>query len=137
MACSLMYIKDTPKSERGFTLAEMSVAMAVSGIILTALLSFTMYASRSFAAMNNYVDLEQKSQNALDIMTRDIRETQYLTNYGTMTLNGQTITNSLTFLTDSNEFLSFQFTNNLLIKTRGAESWMLLTNVDYLNFQVF
>jgi prepilin-type N-terminal cleavage/methylation domain-containing protein len=125
-------------SRSGFTLSEMSVAIAVSSVILTALLSFTVYAAKSFVAVENYVDLEQKSQNALDTMTRDIRETQCLTNYTTRVLSsGQTVTNSLVFADFDGQPLTFAFTNNTLMRLKGTERTMLLTNVDYLTFQVF
>ena len=127
-----------PSRGRGaFTLLEMMVSMAISSVILTVLLSFTVYTAKSFASMFNYVDLEQKSQLAVDSMLRDIRATKALASYGTTTLNGRTITNVLTFLDADDEQLTYSFSNNLLIRTKDGESTMLLTNVDYLCFQVF
>jgi Tfp pilus assembly protein PilW len=126
------------KAIRAFTLSDLTVAIAVSAIVLTALLSFTVYAAKSFAAMENYVDLEQKSQTALDVMTRDIRETQFLIRYDTMTMaDGTRVTNLLTFQDSDNTPLTFQYTNDVLLRTKGAETTMLLTNVDYLSFQIF
>lgn len=120
------------------TLADLMVAIAVSGIILTALLSFTVYAAKSFAGMENYVDLEQKSQNALDIMTRDIRESQFLISYGTKTLsNGVTVTNIVTFQDSDNTPLMFQYTNDVLLRIKTNSVATLLTNVDFLTFQIF
>ena len=119
------------------SLPELSVAMAVSGIILTALVSFTVYASRSFAAMSNYIDLEQRSQIALDTMTRDIRETQGLTNYQTATINGVTVTNQLTFTDFDGTPLTFVHSNEALLRIKGSESTVLLTDVDFLSFQIF
>ena len=121
----------------GFTLVEMSMALAVSGIILTVLLSFTVYASKSFAAMENYIDLEQKSQKALDSMTQNIRQTQALTALGTRQLNGQSVTNSLTFLDEDGTSLNYNFTDNVLLQTKSGVTSMLLTNVDYLTFQIY
>jgi prepilin-type N-terminal cleavage/methylation domain-containing protein len=125
------------RSRAGFTLSELSVSMAVSSIILTALLSFTVYAAKSFVAMYNYVDLEQHSQKALDTMTRDIRGTQYVTNFTTTVLNGEKVTNSITFLDSDNQLLTFTFANKQLLRQKGGQSTMLLTNVDYLSFNLF
>lgn len=116
---------------------EMTVTLAVSGIILVALLSFTVYAAKSFAALENYTDLEQKSQNALDTMTRDIRETQYLANYGTRTVGGQLVTNVLTFVDADNQPLTFNYTNNVLLRQKNGVDRTLLTNVDFLTFLIF
>ena len=121
----------------GFTLVEMSMSLAVSGVILTVLLSFTVYAAKSFAAMENYIDLEQKSQRALDSMTQNIRQTQALTAYGTRQLNGQSVTNSLTFLDEDGTSLNYNFTDNVLLQTKSGDTTMLLTNVDYLTFQIY
>lgn len=126
------------KSRAGFTLAELSLGIAVSGVILVALLSFTSYAARSFAGMENYIDLEQKSQNALDTLTRDIRQTQCLTNFGTRLLSsGQKVTNTLVFWDSDSTELVFTYTNNVLLKSKGGVDTVLLTNVDFLTFQLF
>jgi hypothetical protein len=119
------------------TIPELSLAMAVSGVILVALMSFTVYASRCFVAMGNYVDLEQRSQNALDTLTRDIREMQYLTNYRTATISGVQVTNELTFVDVEGTNVTFLHSNDALLKIRGAETTTLLTDVDFLSFQIF
>ena len=124
-------------SSRAFTLVELSLAMAVSGLILTATLSFTVYAAKSFVAMQNYVDLEQRSQVAVDTMLADVRQTKFLINYGTATVSGKFVTNRLTFRDWDGGDLTFVYTNKLLLKTKGTESFMLLTNVDFLSFQMF
>ena len=132
-----MCIDPHSHSRRAFTIIELMMSIAVSAIILTALLSFTVYASRSFAALENYVDLEQKSQNALDTMTHDIRQTIALSNYGTRTVNGQLVTNSLTFTDADGQPLTYSYTANVLMRQKGGESTLLLTNVDYLSFLIF
>jgi type II secretory pathway component PulJ len=133
-----MSIKARKNLERGFSLADMSVAIAVSGIILTALLSFTVYAAKSFAAMENYVDLEQKSQFALDTMTYEIRQAQFLTSYGTRVLSsGERVTNCLTFVDENNAIFTYNFTNNVLLRQKAGIDTLLLTNVDFLTFQLY
>lgn len=130
--------KTPQRLERAFSLTEMMVAIAVSGVILTALMSFTVYAAKSFAAMENYVDLEQKSQYAIDTMTRNIRETKSLVSYGTRVLdNGATVTNVLTFMDSDDKLLTYNFTNNVLIQSKEGVDAVLLKNVDYLCFQIF
>ena len=119
------------------TLAEMMLALAVGSIVMAALLSFSLYASKSFAAMTNYVDLEQKSQTALDRMTKEIRETKMVTGFGTMAWKGRTITNSLSFLDSDGLPLTYTFTNEVLLRDKNGAVSMLLTNCDYLNFQLF
>jgi hypothetical protein len=122
---------------RALSLPELSVGVAVASVILTALLGFTVYAAKSFAAMNNYVDLEQKSRLALDTLTREIREAQFLSNYLTKTLNGKTITNAITLVDFDSNLLTYCFTNDVLLRQKNGVNSTLLTNVDYLNFGVY
>ena len=132
-----MFGKLTPKSRRAFTLTEVLLAMAVGSVIMSALLSFSVYAARSFAAMTNYIDLEQKSQSALDRMTREVRQTQYLQSYGTTLFNNQTITNSVTFVDTDGLMLTYAFNNNALYRIKNNVYTMMLTNCDFLTFQCF
>jgi prepilin-type N-terminal cleavage/methylation domain-containing protein len=132
-----MCIKPQQHGQRAFTLVELMMAIAVSGVILTALISFTIYAARSFVGMHNYVDLEQKSQNALDTLTKDIRQTQWLSNFTKRIVNGQTVTNSLEFIDYDNHVLTFKYVGNMLVREKQGVSTMLLTNVDYLTFLTF
>jgi prepilin-type N-terminal cleavage/methylation domain-containing protein len=64
----------TNHTRRGFTLVELLVAIAVGSLALTATMSLSLYSLRSFAALTNYVDLDNLSRNALDHMTREIRQ---------------------------------------------------------------
>jgi prepilin-type N-terminal cleavage/methylation domain-containing protein len=64
----------TNHTRRGFTLVELLVAIAVGSLALTATMSLSLYSLRSFAALTNYVDLDNLSRNALDQMTREIRQ---------------------------------------------------------------
>jgi prepilin-type N-terminal cleavage/methylation domain-containing protein len=132
-----MCINERQSSLRAFTLVEMMVAIAVSGILLTALLTSSVYSSRSFAALENYVDLEQKSQIALDTMTKDIRQTIALSNYYTRTINGRLVTNVLSFMDWDGQPLTYSYTNNSLLKQKGGQDTTLLKNVDFLTFQVY
>src|SRR5437879_6109229 len=90
-----------PKACRGSTLIETLVATGIAATVLAALCLLSMYASRSFAAMGNYSDLDRASRNALDRMTRDIRSASYLVSYATnqLVFNAGGATN-LTFTWD-------------------------------------
>ena len=52
----------------------MMVSLAVGSIVGLSIMSFAFFTGRSFSALANYNDLDDKSRNALDIMTRDIRQ---------------------------------------------------------------
>lgn len=56
------------------TIAEALVAMCVIMLVLLALCAFSMFSTRSFAAMFNYVDLDDANRIAMDTLTRDVRQ---------------------------------------------------------------
>jgi len=122
---------------RGVTLPELMFTLAIGALLGLAVLSFSLYAGKSFAALTNYVDLEQKSQIALDSMTREVRQVNRVLSYGTMTWKGQTITNTLTFEDSDGQALTYMFTNEVLFRSKAGVNRVVLTNCDFLTFQVF
>ncbi|HKQ38198.1 MAG TPA: hypothetical protein VJ063_08985 [Verrucomicrobiae bacterium] len=56
------------------TLAEALVSMCVVILILLALVAFSMFSTRSFATMYNYVSLDDANRIAMDTLTRDVRQ---------------------------------------------------------------
>ena len=53
---------------RAFTLVEMMVAMALGSVVMTAVVSLSVYSARTFASLGNYTDLDLHSRNALDVI---------------------------------------------------------------------
>src|SRR5687767_11545901 len=66
---------------RGFSLIEMLIGTAIGSILLTVIATFSLYSGRSLAAIWNYADLNQTSRQALDTMTRDIRQVRRLIDF--------------------------------------------------------
>src|SRR5687767_4104510 len=70
-----MFTKTTGRqSTAGMTLAEALISMCVVMLILLALVAFSMFSTRSFATMYNYVDLDDDNRIAMDTLTRDVRQ---------------------------------------------------------------
>lgn len=61
------------KRAAAFTLAEYMVAMSIGVMVLAAAVVLWAYASRTCAGLLNYVDMSISSKNALDRMSREIR----------------------------------------------------------------
>src|SRR5688500_6165748 len=74
------------RSQSAMTLVELMVAVAICAVLLASLASLIFYTGRSFAALANYVDLDSTSRNALDTMSREIRQTRRLLSGTTNTL---------------------------------------------------
>ena len=58
----------------GMTLVEVMVSVALGSVLLAMGSSLWLFGSRSFVAMSNYSDLGTKSRQALDLMSREIRQ---------------------------------------------------------------
>lgn len=130
MECKTTYSKAPTARCRAFTLVEMLVTMGIGSIILTAVASMSLYTGRSLATISNYVDLDNTSRTALDIMTRDIRQVTYLDDFSS---------NHLTFTDHDNGTLSFTYNpdNRTLCRLKGGESKVLLSECDQLIFRVW
>src|SRR2546421_12994036 len=80
-------ISTKSRRKAAFTLVEVMVAAALGLIALTAVGMLSWFSSRSFAAIANYVALDQSSQLALDKMSREVRQARRLTDYSATRLN--------------------------------------------------
>src|SRR6476659_32374 len=74
-------ITSTRKSQSAFTLVELMVTLATGLIVITALALVFFFSNRSFASLANYLELDQKTQIALDKMSREIRQVNQLSSY--------------------------------------------------------
>jgi type II secretory pathway pseudopilin PulG len=113
----------------GMTLPEMMVAVLCASIIFGAVATLSVYGARSFVAMGNYSDLDQTSRNALDIMSRDIRQTKALNSFNaTKLVFLDSDTNTLTYVYDASA--------RTLTRLKGGNRKILLKECDYLNFDI-
>ena len=118
------------RRQSGFTLVEMMVASALSLVLATAIGTLAWFSTRSFVAMAAYTEMNQRSQFALDKMSKEIRQVRGLTAYST---------NSLTFVKADGSSLSFTYSPNTkkLVRVSGGATNALLKDCDSLNFQIF
>jgi hypothetical protein len=114
------------------TLMELLVSVAILSVLLLGLATLIFYTGRSFAAMANYVDLDSTSRNALDTMSREIRQTRRLVS-GTAT--------KLTFEDFDGKPLIYEYdaANRKLIRSKDgvADPQPLLTECNFLQFSMF
>src|SRR5437868_1797597 len=69
------------RSRAGLTIVEFLVGTTIGFMALAGVGALSLYTARSFAAMGNYMELDKNSRNALDRMTRIIRESDGLLSY--------------------------------------------------------
>jgi prepilin-type N-terminal cleavage/methylation domain-containing protein len=114
----------------GWTLVEMLIAVTAGSIVLLAVAQLTLFTAKSFVALGNYDALDQSSQNALDILSKDIRQTQALTSFST---------NQLVFKDWDGSVISFTWDPNArtFTRTKGGQSKVLLQQCDFLSFSMY
>ena len=79
MDCTITSYSLKRNRRRGMTLVELQIASAIAVILFGAVMALAFYTARSFAAFTNYVDLDVNSRNALDLMSTEIRQADFLT----------------------------------------------------------
>ncbi len=69
----MIFLGTKKSKERGFTLVELMVAMAVGGIVMAAVMTSFLSQHRSYLAQDNVVEMQQNARVSMDMLTRDIR----------------------------------------------------------------
>lgn len=73
-----MFTDFKTKRAKGFSLVEMMISVGIGSIVLGGLAAMTLYTARSFAALANYVELDNSSRRAVDRMTTDLRQVDFM-----------------------------------------------------------
>lgn len=116
--------------QSALSVAEVVVALGLTGVILIVLVGISLTTGRSLAEMFNYVDLDHYNRIALDIMTRDLRQVRYLSDYRT---------NSISFVDHGSNTLTFTYspTNRVLTRVQAGRTNTLLKDCDFLRFDIY
>src|SRR5882672_7892972 len=124
-------IKSSPgKGCNGMTLPEVMMAVGISSIVVAVVAAFSFFSSRSFAAIGNYVDLDDTSRRAVDVMTKEIRQTKGLSGYET---------NALTFIDYDDKQLQYIYdpAERKLTRMKDGISSVLLRECENLEFHIY
>jgi hypothetical protein len=110
-------------SRRAWTLPEMMIAVVAGAMILASVGSVYVFMRKTLDATANYEELDRQSRNALDRMTRDIRQCGHLTNYDAQNLYFTNLDGSLLQYTWNTNDQTLTYTNAFT-----QEGGLLLTN---------
>lgn len=126
----MVYRTTSINRRAAFTLVEFLITLAVGSILFLAVAVLGLYAGRSFAGLANYTDLDSRSRNALDRLTRDVRQVNRLT---------ASSASSLTFEDADGAPLSYVYSPGArtLSRVKGGDALVLLTECDSLTFAIF
>lgn len=108
----------------------MMVAAAIGSMLLVSAGMLASYSARSYAAMTNYVDLDNRSRKALNKLTRDVRQANYLSSYTSQ---------QLVFMDFDNASLTYTYSPSAktLVRLKNDVSETLLTECDFLQFNIY
>jgi type II secretory pathway pseudopilin PulG len=131
-----MYIKFAPRAKRGWTLVEMMVAVGIFTLGGSALMGLYLFSVKSMASMYNYSVLDQYNRQAMDQLTREIRQAKKVLDFKT---------NSITILTANEDGstgptvkYSFSPSTKKMMRTSGdGTTKVLLNDCNLLSFQLF
>src|SRR5437868_3012209 len=120
------------RGRSGAVLIDLLVGSALASLVLMVVSALTMFGGRSFSAMANYVSLDQYSRNALDRMSKEIRQCNGLvgSDYNYLWFQDSDGGDLLYYYVPSSRIL-YRFKNWI------ADSKPLLTQCDYLNFSIY
>jgi type II secretory pathway component PulJ len=130
-----MYIKLVPKARRAWTLVEMMVAVGIFSLSGLGLMGLYLFSVKSMASMYNYCLLDQYNRQAMDQLTREIRQATKVLNYTTNSVaiqaaNDDGSTSTVTY--------SFNAGTQKMVRTSSdGTSKLLLNNCSLLSFQLF
>ena len=123
------------RTRQGFSLVELLTSVALSTIVLVAIMSIVLFSARSFAALVNYVDLDNFSRNALDEMTTEIREADRLIS-GNATAMRFLFTNPATSAQYDVAYV-YNPDARALVRISGNTRRVLLEECEFLEFRFF
>jgi prepilin-type N-terminal cleavage/methylation domain-containing protein len=129
MECNATFTKRA-RAEAAFTLVELLVAIAISGILLATLAQVIFYTGRSFAALMNYTELDRYSRNALDQMVYKIRQADELKSFSSNRL-------MFSYLKTNELVYEYSPTDRTLSEIFEGHTKTILRGCDHLNFSIY
>ena len=124
----------------GMTLVEAVISVALGTIIVSVALMLLYFGNQALWGLSNYDELNRKSRNALDVMTRDIRTAKNLTTYySNSTVQQLTFSNLVGYspATFVYSYTNATGTNGTLTRNWNGFNTVLLTNVSWLTFGLY
>jgi hypothetical protein len=127
MDCKTTSIK---RRKAGATLIELMFTLGIGSLLLLMVSGLSIYSGRSFAALVNYADLDNKSRNALDRLTRDVRQVEKMVMF-TKHQVAFAETDGVTL------YWIYNPTTRTLRRSKGTVTEIILTECDFLEFSIY
>lgn len=121
-----MFIKRTSK-RAAWTLLELMLGVAIFSIAGGAMATAYVFGLRSFQALSNYSILDQQNREAMDLLTREVRQAWYVSAKDN---------NSLTLVDGNRKTVTYTFSPSAkkLIRSINGVNEVLLNDCSLINF---
>lgn len=119
----------------GFTFIEMLVSIGLGVVVVGVVSSLAIVTSWNFVATSNYVQLDNQSRNALDLISREIRNSTKLLAFSTNNPQYLLLTNAIDAKSATITFNSES--NTVTLARSGFPTATLLTGCDSFSFSLF
>jgi len=126
---SIRTMRSGRRGRAGFLLPETIIASAIVAMLVVAVVSFMFFSGRSFAALFNYVDLNDDNRVAIDQITRDVRQARRVAAYDTTTLTLENLDGSLIVYTHDPGVRT-------LTRREGSQTTVVLSDCERLTFDM-
>jgi prepilin-type N-terminal cleavage/methylation domain-containing protein len=111
------------QNQRGFTLAELLVAAAVTGLVMAGVFVVQRGGQQAYLLGSNRVETQQNARVALDLMTRELRSAQSVTTIASCTND---VCTDLTFVDQNGQTVQYALAGTTLNRTVGGTTTALI-----------
>lgn len=115
--------------QRGFTLAELLVAMALTGLVLAGAFAIQHQGTQSYLMGASRVEVQQNARTALELMVRELRSATAVTVVGGAA--------DVTFVDQNGVTVRYQRVGTMLNRSANGVPAALIGGVDALTFTYF
>jgi type II secretory pathway pseudopilin PulG len=126
-----MFIKRASR-KAAWTLIEAMIAVGVFSIASGAIATVYVFGLRSFQALSNYSILDEQNREAMDLLTREIRQANSVSSFN----NGYNSSLTLVDGNLKNIVYNFNRTTQQLTRNSNGVSTVLLNNCSLINFHL-
>jgi prepilin-type N-terminal cleavage/methylation domain-containing protein len=117
------------RDQRGFTLTELLIVIAILGMMLAGLVTVQMQGQQSYLIGSHRVEAQQNGRIALELMVRELRSATSVTLIPSAT--------DLTFVDENGNTIRYSLSGAVLNRTTGGVTTPLIGGVVTLNLAYF
>jgi prepilin-type N-terminal cleavage/methylation domain-containing protein len=116
-------------NERGFTLAELLVSVAVLGLVMAGIFVLQQQGQTAYLWGSARVEVQQSARFALDLVTRELRSARSITTVGAGCDDATTGANTITFQDASDQTVIYQVSSGTLQRSVAGTNTDLIGGV--------